>query len=138
MNLADMNYNDNMTKYDPLQNIIGSERQDNLEVLSRMENALEWDDLDSTLRETYVDDVPYRRLVVEHLTFLLECCETWQNSKPTPTVIECEDVSGDIDDGLEWIEEMLRSDIAAGLSGEQLTYAEFICRSSRHWRVTHL
>jgi hypothetical protein len=115
-----------MTENGHLKNIISAERQDQLEILLRLENALSRDDLDADLRSTYIADIPYRRRCVKYLEFLLDCCNHWPTTLPD---VSCADMAREMDDGLEWPECMLADNPSA--------FAEYICLCSRTWRIEH-
>lgn len=107
-----------------LKNLIAAEKADNMDILQRLENALTWNDLDAELREIYDADIPYRRRVVEHLDYLLGCCERWPVPAPE---IHNSAMLRDLEDGLEWPEEILDKNLSACV--------DFICRCSRRWRL---
>jgi hypothetical protein len=135
--LSDTDNTDDMTEFDSLKNIIRSEIADNQGLLRRLENALTWFDLDSSLRQTYEADIPYRCHVIQHLEFVLDRCEEWKLTKPAPPVVEHHELLRDLDDGLEWLEDMLKAEMERGVTEEEQLRYDFIRRSSRHWRLTH-
>jgi hypothetical protein len=127
-----------MKRFHHLEKIISAERKDNLDVLMQMENALSWDDLDSDLRKTYVEEIPYRRLVVQHLAFLLDCCKHWQCRQRTPPDVDANDLTRDLRDGLDWPEEFLREDMKKSHPPEEeWLFLDFLLRCSRRWRLNY-
>ena len=120
-----------MKKIDNIENVFASERQDILDVLLRLENALSWDDLDAELRTIYATEILYLRRVVKHLDYLLDCCKPWPTASPD---VSDTDMARKLNDGLDWPEIMTIESIN-NLPSDERNYYDYIRHCSRRWRL---